>query len=465
MLFFSPAYAANWLMLQGTEPDSSAPRAKLWGFIQAQYQKDYSDPNPSGDYVPPKLIGPNLSTQDAFNVNRARIGVRGTGFPLDGKVNYFFLAEFGNNAITAPGDRSVRVTDSSITLNQIKGARIRLGLFKTPGFEEGLQAIHVFDYINFTTVANQLMLERFPNRQYTNNIDPIALPSPTALGGFERSVGAFRDVGIQVFDTFKVNAWEHSYAVMLGNGNGLNFSDNDNNKETYVYWSSEQIYKGKGGRREGFKLFAWMQNGKRQLPNADTIVTPAVTAPFTDDNGVVQVIEITPAITATAAPTEYDRKRSGIGFKYLRKPWRVSAEYLKGEGMIFVGPDKPTFRVATAAPEPVGSGANGEASGWYVEGGWYIPGTKWELDLRYDVYNRLTNNTPFPGGPNAGRTFEFEFKTLTLGAQYHINKKTRVNMEYADRSAEAIDFPTGVGPNANLDGIDGRFAIQLTHIF
>ncbi|MFP3874345.1 MAG: hypothetical protein ACLFV1_07805 [Thiohalophilus sp.] len=37
-----------------------------------------------------------------------------------------------------------------------------MGLFKTPGFEEGLQAIHVFDYIDFTSAGNQLMLERHP---------------------------------------------------------------------------------------------------------------------------------------------------------------------------------------------------------------------------------------------------------------------------------------------------------------
>ena len=223
--FNSPA--ANWLMLQGTEPESSVPRAKVWGFVQAQYQKDNSDANASDEYIPPKLIGPNLSSQEQFNVNRARLGVRGTGFPLDGKTNYFLLAELGNNGITAPGGGSARLTDASITLNQIPGARIRVGLFKTPGAEEALQAIHVFDYINFTTVTNQLLLERFPNRKYTANNLEVSLPAPEKLGGFEKPVGAFRDVGVQVFDTIVRDDWEHSYAVMLGNGNGLNFGDND----------------------------------------------------------------------------------------------------------------------------------------------------------------------------------------------------------------------------------------------
>jgi hypothetical protein len=38
-------------------------------------------------------------------------------------------------------------------------------------------------------------------------------------------------------------------------------------------------------------------------------------------------------------------------------------------------------------------------------------------------------------------------------------------MEVADRSVEAVDFAGGAGPNDNLDGIDKRYAIQLTHVF
>jgi len=431
----STLHAANWLMLQGTEPAGQSPRAKVWGFIQAQYQKDNSDPNPAGGYIPPKLIGPDLDSQDQFNINRARLGVRGTGLPLDSKVNYFFLAEFGNNGITAPGDRNVRVTDASITLNHIPGAHIRAGLFKYPGAEEGLQAIHVFDYINFTAVTNQLLLERFPNDNGTYesafNNPPITLPASSGIGAFNSSVGAFRDTGIQVFDTFKVNNWEHSYAVMFGNGNGLNFGNSDDNYDTYLYWSSELVFGGKGGRRQGLKMFAWNQSGKRLLDS-------------TDDS--------------TYNPTEHDRDRSGLGVKYLQKPFRVSAEYMQGEGMIFVGQDKSTFNINGT---PAGDGTDGKANGYYLEGGWYIPGTNWEIDARYDVYNRLTDGAALP----TGATLEFKFETFTIGAQYHINKKTRINMEIAERSFEAVDFAGGAGPNANLDGVSERLAVQLTHIF
>ncbi len=435
-LLASPLHAANWLMLQGTEPDSAAPRIKMWGFIQTQYQKDMSDASDADLYVPPKLIGPNLNSQSQFNINRARLGARGTGFPLDGKVNYFLLAEFGNNGITAPGGGAAQITDASITLNQIKGMRIRAGLFKTPGSEELLQAIHVFDYINFTAVGNQLLLERLPNREYTGNNGPVALPDPTQLSAFDRPVAAARDVGIQLFDTFKSGDWEHSYAIMFGNGNGMNFGDNDDNRDTYLYWSSEQVYGGKGPRRDGLKLFAWSQTGKRQLDN-------------TNDN--------------THNPQEFDRKRSGVGAKYLKKGVRVSAEFIRGDGMIFVGPDKATFDINPAVPP--GNGENGKADGYYLDAGYRIPGSKWEIDARYDVLNRLTDDATLPGGPNAGKGFEMQFKTLTLGAQYHINKKSRLNIEYANRDYTAVDWDSNAGPNANLDGVAGRFAIQLTHIF
>ncbi|MCK5396391.1 MAG: hypothetical protein KAJ32_10380 [Gammaproteobacteria bacterium] len=439
----STVQAANWLMLQGTEPEGQAARAKLWGFIQAQYQHDTSDPSSITDaFIPPMLIGPNLESQEQFNVNRARIGVRGTGFPLDSKVNYFILAELGNNGITAPKDGS-HLTDASITLNHIPGARIRAGLFKTPGAEEGLQAIHVFDYINFTTVTNQMLLERVPNATYTPNTPAQTLPTGTPLTsvGYTKSVSAFRDVGIQVFDMFKVNNWEHSYAVMYGNGNGLNYGDNDDNKDLYLYWSSELVFGGKGGRREGLKMFAWNQDGKRQLDNTNDSIHN---------------------------PTEFDRERSGLGFKYLQRPWRVSAEYMVGDGMIFVGPDKPSMWIndaAGAVAQGVGDGANGEADGYYLEAGFYIPNTNWEIDLRYDVYNRLTDDKKGTAGPLAGKSLEVQFNTLTLGTQYHINKKTRINAEAAFRDFEAVDWASGVGPNSNLDNVDTRYAIQLTHIF
>ena len=424
------AFGANWLQLQGTEPQGAERLAKVWGFVQVQYQDDKSDPNPAGGYIPPKLIAPNWDSQSAFNVNRARIGVRGVAMPLDQKINYFLLLEMGNNAITEPGGSFAKMMDASATFNYIKGARIRAGLFKYPGSEEGLQAIHVFDYINFTWVTAQMMLERFPNRNYSPNIPPQSLPPEVSLNGYDRSVGAFRDVGVQIFDWFNVGkGWELSYAAMVGNGNGLNFSDNDDNKDLYFYGAAEKVYAGAGPRRQGLKIFAWSQNGKR-------------TADLTND-GLYN-------------PEEYNRDRWGFGAKYLRKGIRVTAEYMHGKGMIWQAPHNPSFGIGPGQgnPNAPGNGAYGKGKGYYVEGGYRFPGTKWELDLRYDRYNRLD-----------GDRFEIDFKRTTAGVQYFFNPRVRLAVNYEFRSANAPEFGSGAGPNANVDGIDNRIAVQLTAIW
>lgn len=451
MAFSSHALAANWLFLQGTEPEGAEQLAKVWGFVQVQYQDDSSDPNPAGAFIPPKLIGPNLDSQSAFNVNRARIGVRGVAMPLDQKINYFLLLEMGNNGITEPEGSFAKATDASITLNHIDGLRIRAGLFKYPGAEEGLQAIHVFDYINFTWVTQQMLLERFPNRSYTPNNPPTTLPPENRLNGFDKGVGAFRDVGVQLFDTFNVgNDWELSYALMFGNGNGLNFSDNDDNKDTYVYASAEKVFGGQGPRRQGLKIFGWSQSGKRTADlSADACSNPALVFPACGPMGSGR-------ISTVHNPEEYDRDRWGFGAKYLRNGWRATAEYMEGDGMIWQAPHNPTFGIGPGQgiPGAPGNGALADAVGYYVEGGYRIPKTRWEIDLRYDQYNRLD-----------GDQFEIEYTRTTLGVQYFFNPRVRIAVNYEIREGEAQNFPDGAGPNANVGGIDDRIAVQLTGIW
>jgi hypothetical protein len=424
------AFGANWLTLQGTEPAGAERLAKVWGFIQVQYQKDQSDPNPAGGYIPPKLIAPDWDSQSAFNVNRARIGVRGVAMPLDPKINYFLLLEMGNNGITEPGDSFAKATDASVTFNHFKGARVRAGLFKYPGAEEGMQAIHVFDYINFTWVTGQMLLERFPNKNYTPNIPPQSLPPEVGFNGYDTGVGAFRDVGVQIFDWFSVGEdWELSYAAMVGNGNGLNFSDNNDNKDYYLYSSLEKVYGGKGPRRQGLKMFAWYQDGKR-------------TADLTNDD--------------TYNPEDYDRERWGFGAKYLRNGIRVTAEYMKGKGMIWQAPQNASWGIGPGQgnPDNPGNGSSAKGKGYYVEGGYRIKGTPWELDLRYDKYNRLD-----------GDRFQINFKRTTLGVQYFFNPRVRAAFNYEFRSASAPNFGSGAGPNANLDPLDSRIGVQITAIW
>ncbi len=423
------ANAVNWPFLQGTEKPGTAPRAKVWGFMQPSYQKDFS--NPGGPE--PTRIGPNLEKQSQFQLQRARIGVRGQAFPLDNKINYFFLAEFGQNGITDGGiygqQQATKLTDASVTFNHIPGARVRIGLFKTPANEEMYQGIFTFDYINFTNVTNQLMLERFTKGVVNGDGSNPFKPAESAWGSF----GAARDIGVQVFDKFNTGSWEHTYSVMVGNGNGLSTGGTADGEDLYLYWASEKALPGGVGPwAHGLKFFAWSITGKRKVD-------------MTDDG--------------TDNKVSYDRVRSGLGMKYRHQSWRVTAEYMQGKGMIFQGPEKPNLGIGTP---PALQDLNGESNGYYLDIGYYIPNSRWELDLRYDVYNRSVTHDYLTA----------EFNTLTLGVQYHFNRKTRVTLNYQIRNAKATD-PIGAGslatPTTNLHNglasIKDRLALQATIVF
>ena len=417
----TPAQATNWLMLQGTEPADQAPRAKLWGFMQLDYQqtddtKLKAGPH-SGESAAFNQMAPQLTTSSGFNVKRARIGIRGNNLPLDKNVNYFLLAEFGNNGITTGGKASQgQLTDASITLNHIPGARIRTGLFKTPGSEEGLQAAFFANYINFTNATNRLLLERTFDYQTGNE-------------GRNGPVGAFRDTGVQVFDTFNLSGWDTSYAAMIGNGTGLAYTDNDTNRETYLYLSTEKVFgNSKGPRRQGLKFYAWNQSGKRSFNDGN---------PTTPGNDVTQ-----------------DRTRSGVGTTFFNGKYRLAAEYIMADGMIYGGTqgagtpsNGATFKVL---PDQ-------KADGYYVSLG-YRPISKVELNARYDKLNSGTDDNG-TGGAGAERTFE----TTTLGAQYFFNKKTSLKANYEIRNIDAPNSNATV--NKILDSIDNRISLQLTAVF
>jgi hypothetical protein len=422
----SAVQATNWLMLQGTEKDGQSARARVWGFVQPEYQSTDGTKLQAGGWKGQNAIfnqiAPDLKSNETFSIRRARLGVRGTGFPLDNKVNYFLLAEFGNNGITRAGGQQggAKLTDASVTLNHIPGARVRVGQFKTPGAEEGLQAIHVFDYINFTGVTNGLLLERFFNSD--GSVDGGG-------NGPNGSVGAFRDIGIQVFNTFKFGTWEHSYALMYGNGNGIDRGDNDDNKDIHAYWSSEWVFGGKGARRQGWKMFAWNQDGKRTIKAG-----------------------------ATQTTGEFDRTRTGLGTTFRKGNYRAAFEYITADGMIFNGTDGGALPGASnnagTATASFNMETKGEADGYYGHFGYAVLPSL-ELDLRYDVYNRMTDVS----------AKERQFVTTTVGAQYFFNKKSRLLVNYEFRDGEAPNAAGSAGPNVLLDGIDDRLSAQLLVIF
>jgi hypothetical protein len=419
------ANATNWLQLQGTEPAGSTDRFNLWGFIQPEYDYTENSKLPVGPYAGQKAvfnqIGPDLTSSSTFLIRRARLGVRGANMPIDSKTNYFLLLEAGENGITKFGDSAVAATDASVTLNHIPHARVRIGEFKYPGGEEGLQAIHVFNYINFSAAFDQLLLERFFDGDGSDTQDEN---KPTGFG-------AYRDIGVQVFDWFNWLGFEHSYAAMVGNGNGLNRTDNNSEKDYYLYWASEKVFGGStGARREGWKLFGWYQKGERTLEYV---------------NGV-------------AGKQDFDRKRWGFGTTYRKGKLRGAAEYVDADGMVLNGTDGgavPGSRNnAGTQTASFNIAPDGKGHGYYVDLGYrVIP--KLELDVRYDYLDRVENEDPN----------EREFTNWTIGAQWFFNKKTRALLNYEIRDAKAPNFSSSAPPNQILDETDNRLSLQLLAIF
>lgn len=428
----SHAFARNWLMLQGTEAPSAAPVTQVWGFIQPAYARTDGSTLAAGPWAGQNavfnVIRPDLATNETFYLARTRIGVRGQGFPLNSRVNYFILGEFANNGITASEGGAAKLSDASVTLNYIPGARIRVGQFKYPGSEEGFQGIHTFDYINFTNATDQLLLERFFDG------DGADTPPTGGVGSGNVNlpngpVGAFRDVGVQLFDSLTTGAWETSYAVMVGNGNGIGRGDNDDNKEVYTYLATEWILGGKGLLRDGLKLFAWNQDGKRTLRT-----------------GAAQTLG------------EFARTRTGAGITFRKRPFRAVAEYIQADGMIADGTD------GGAVPGAVSNNGVGVASfnmapvdkaaGYYVDVGYRFLRSV-ELNLRYDRLDRRTDT------PAAERTFA----TTTVGLQYFFDPKNRVTVNYEMRQAEAPNLPGNHPANLILNGISDRVTVQVTTIF
>jgi hypothetical protein len=458
--FAGTAGAVDWLMLQGTEPQDASAPVKVWGFVQGTFWKDYSSANAGGAFVPPKLLGPNLNAQSGFNISHAQIGVRGTAFPIDDHINYMLLLEAGNaatartcggttttgtgpTAITTGGDcaNKTALTDASITLNYVKGARVRVGMFKHPGAEEGMQSLGATTYIDFSEATNSLLLERFPNAIFTPNLSPQTQAefqsTGGSLNGFTGPVGGFRDMGVQLFDTFDMGKdWNLSYAAMVGQGSGIQFGNVDGEYDTYLYLSTEKNL-ASTGPANGLKFFVWSQTGKRL-------------ADVTNDGA--------------ANPLLYKRDRSGLGVKYMAKPFRATFEYISADGMIFEGPDKPSFYFAVPAGAAFlqYNGVTQKANGWYLDGGWYIPGTKWELDARYDT-------TDFNTGSVAD---EHKFTKTTLGVQYNYNPRTRVTLNYELRdfkcTAPGVTTPVGnscANANKNLSGVGNKVVVAVTQAF
>lgn len=427
-------HAANWVDVIATEP-ANAPAFKPFGFVQPTYT--YIDASPlsglggagvsaNGKDQIQNMVGPSFNKTEQAQFLRAQFGLRGR---LNDKINYFLLTDAGNNLTTV--QHPFMVTDASMTFSYIPGAKIRAGLFKLPTGEEALVSNPVaYSYVYYSAVTSSLVQETFFH-------DVTGAPSgcQAILGAHTLDCGtaisgnnAFRDWGIQVFDSFRKNQWELGYTAMVSNGNEIeNLSDNNSSKDVTGRLQLSYVFAGQGPLRQDANVFAWHQSGKR-----------------------------------TYGGTDYDRTREGVGFRVTKGPFRTSGEYIRGEGMIAGGPNPPVLPAngTLEPPYDLNLAPRGKADGWYLEGGWRFH-PKWEIEARYDVFDRNNDD------PAAERLF----KTWTLGGQYFINKTNRVTLNYEWRKAE-LPNPLAMTNatqrnNAEIvaNNLGNRLSLQYTWFF
>jgi hypothetical protein len=418
-----PAFGANWVTSSGIEAPG-APAWRFFGFLSLEYQETGGSKLPRGNPFAgqPNILNqitPELEDNAEIQIPFARAGIRGSLF--DDKLNYFFTPLTGYNGITRLGSGAIiKITDASITLNLIPNARIRLGQFKHPSGEEAMKEPPQQEFVNGTDTTNQLLGERFFDSDGTP-------PRDSNLDAGNPS--GFRDIGIQVFDAIKMGEWEHTYAVMLGQGNGILQSDNNSDKDLYLLWSTEWVFGGQGPKREGLKGYAFYQSGERTLRTGPRQVEG-----------------------------DFDRTRWGLGATFKKGPWYAAAEYVEAEGMI------PNGTTSVAVPGTLSN--NGQqvarylmlpedsADGYNLTAGYAIL-PNWEVFGRYDHLNRATDTA----------ANERRFETWSLSTRYYFTKDIYVVGSYEWRDFNAPRLADSAVPNTSLDTVDDRLAVRVYWTF
>jgi hypothetical protein len=404
LLFLATAaFAADWPMLQGTEPGAEPEPIRPWGFVHVLGEGIVAGPPVEG--LTSEALAPFEGERAAFNrvgtgtatasftIRRARLGLRGAMPKTDGRVAYLVAAELGDNAITRMDP--VVLTDASVTFSYVPGARLRVGQFKLPLAEEALEMNPMAaEFVNFTAATAQLLAE-----------------NPSVAGAYTGGAYAFRDVGAQVFDGFAVGGGSLSYAVMVSNGR-MGAVDTDDAKDVTGRVAWAPLVWGEPGdpRREELSFFGFWQQGRRDIDGDDV-----------------------------------NRIRRGGGAQLEKAGWHVRAEVIQASGAIESGSNPPF------PGQPVQVAAEGLAIGGYgfVH---YQPGLLGG-GLRYDELRRRTDS-------DADLRV---FRTVTADLQLEITPRIRLLADYEKRWLLAPDGSEDARTIASTMG--DRVSVQAGAVF
>jgi hypothetical protein len=395
------ARAADWPMVQGTEA-KDAPAVRPIGFIQVTGETIVSDrveglTSPAlvkfnGERAAFNVFEGGTATS-SFAVRRARPGLRGALPGTGARVTYFLLAEFGTAAIARDGPT---LTDAAVTISYVPGARFRIGQFKLPTMDEGTEANPVAaEWINGTLTAGTIVNE--------NRVKD---------GRFDGGASGFRDVGVEVFDTFRQGHLALSYAAMVSNGK-RGAVDDDAQKDVSGRTTLSYVFSGADSdpHRQELSLFVWGQRGRRDVEGVSA-----------------------------------QRVRSGAGIHLEKEPFRVRTELVYASGAISTGPFPP-FPGQPQTMDPYA-----RAIGAYVQARMRVF-DKALVGLRYEELHRGIDE------PRQLRVF----RTLSPMLEYDIVPRVRLQATYERRWLSAPDGSADAKTIAATMG--DRASLQATVIF
>jgi len=404
----SGAHAADWFTIAATEEGRPDEPVKLFGFVQPQVEWI---PGGAVEGLEAEALQPFEGTRPRFNLaygrspftfalHRARLGARGSIPKTDQRVSYYLLAEAGEVSITRASP--VVVTDMSVTVSYVPGARVRVGQFKLPVMEEIVQGVaSSLEFVHFSNTLQKLMLE-----------------NPIEGGAYTGGSYGFRDVGVQVFDGGQWGSVAASYAVMASNGAGMHVVDTDEGKDLSARGEVAWVTDGERhqGRREEVKVGGWWLQGPRTIDDLDV-----------------------------------QRVRRGA-FLHVEQGWGWAlVEVAQGEGALETGFAPPfSGGAVTVAPEGVGWGL-------VAQGGVRFPlgeqGPQLGLKARFDQYHQQIET------PEALR----RFRTVSAGVELNPAPAFRVLATWEMRSLAA---PEGsADAQAIAASMADRLDLQLTARF
>lgn len=404
----SPAYAADWLMLQSTERGRADQGLKVWGFAQLLGEAIIAEPvtglsSPTlepynGRYASFNVLsGP--STRTSFSVRRLRLGVRGAIPETAQRVSYFVAAELGQNALTEAS--AVQLVDASVTFDLHEAFRVRVGQFKLPLADETLEGNpYTADMINLSNVVVALLHER-------QIVEGVVRPGGSGT----------RDLGVQLSGSPRLGFMgrpELAWALGLTNGRQGGLDDHDakdlSGRVQLAWLLDDEPLR---AERDELALYMWALSGER-----------AVTAQ--------EVVR---------------RTRAGAGAQWRwRQRLRLRLEGLWAQGALIMGPRPPFPGNARAVV------FDGEA--WGVTGlASFRPIPKVELNLGLNRLHTL---------PDHGADERIGWEEVA-GVQCFVHPKAKLMFNFALRQTYA---PEGSADLKAILATQGpRQSLQITATF